>query len=220
MALTEHPLQALTKFLPLGSFEKVVEYIHFYRIHLTVAKNRKSVLGDYRHPHQGNNHRISVNGNLNQFEFLVTFLHELAHLLTFEQYRNKVEPHGKEWKTCYSKLLVDFIKMNIFPADITNALSKTITNPAATANGETDLLMVLRKYDQQKKAGIQFLSALPEGALFMLNNGKIFRKGLLRRKRFACVELKTGLNYTISAIMEVRILEAGNGSEIKKAIAK
>jgi len=210
MAAIEHPLQELARFLPTGSFDYVVKYLYQYKVHLTVAKSRKSVLGDYRHAHQGNNHRISVNGNLNVYEFLITLLHELAHLLTFEQYQNRVEPHGREWKSIYSKLLIDFVGFGVFPPEIVTALQKSILSPAATANGETELLMVLRKYNTTKKEGVCLIADLPEGALFRLSNGKIFRKGELRRKRYTCVELKTGLMYTVSAITEVRQLEVIN----------
>ncbi|MDP2421122.1 SprT-like domain-containing protein [Sediminibacterium sp.] len=207
MAAIEHPLYELARFLPAGSFDYVVKYLYQYKVHLTVAKSRKSVLGDYRHAHQGNNHRISVNGNLNSYEFLITLLHELAHLLTFEQYQNRVEPHGKEWKSIYSKLLIDFVGFGVFPTEIVSALQKSIISPAATANGETELLMVLRKYNTSKKEGVCFIADLPEGALFRLSNGKVFKKGELRRKRYTCIELKTGLMYTVSAITEVKQLE-------------
>lgn len=207
MAAIEHPLHELARFLPTGSFDYVVQYLYQYKVHLTVAKSRKSVLGDYRHAHQGNNHRISVNGNLNVYEFLITLLHELAHLLTYEQYKNRVEPHGKEWKAIYSKLLIDFVGFGVFPSEIVSALQKSIISPAATANGETELLMVLRKYNSVKKEGVCFIADLPEGALFKLSNGKIFKKGGLRRKRYTCIELKTGLMYTVSAITEVKQLE-------------
>jgi len=207
MAAIEHPLQELARFLPTGSFDYVVKYLYQYKVHLTVAKSRKSVLGDYRHAHQGNNHRISVNGNLNAYEFLITLLHELAHLLTFEQYQNRVEPHGKEWKAIYSKLLIDFVGFGVFPIEIVSALQKSIISPAATANGETELLMVLRKFNSGMKEGVCFIADLPEGALFRLANGKVFKKGVLRRKRYTCIELKTGLMYTVSAITEVKQLE-------------
>jgi SprT protein len=207
MPVSEHPMQALAKFLPDGTFDRVVYYVHHYRVHLTITKQRKSVLGDYRHSGWGGNHRISVNGNLNKYEFLITLLHELAHLLTYEQYKNKAEPHGKEWKRHYSSLLVDFVQQKIFPADIEKALQRSIINPAATANGETDLLLVLRKYDAAQKEGYYHIIDIPEGSLFYTENGKIFRKGARRRKRFECVEVKTGLHYTFSPITEVRLVE-------------
>lgn len=206
MPVSEHPMQALSDYLPDGIFERVVNYIHHYRVHLTISKHRKSVLGDYRHSGWGGNHRISVNGNLNKYEFLITLLHELAHLLTYEQFKNKVEPHGKEWKKQYSLLLVDFVQQQVFPTDIAGALQKSIISPSATANGETELLLILRKYDAVKKEGHHPIIELPEGALFRTDNGKIFRKGAMRRKRYECVEIKTGLRYTFSPVTEVRIL--------------
>ncbi len=209
MPVTEHSMHELKHYLPEGSFEKIIHFLHVYKVHLTVSKERKSVLGDYKHAHQGLNHRISVNGNLNKYEFLITLLHELAHLLTFEAFKNRVEAHGIEWKNCYSSLLKDFIEVNIFPKDVEKVLRKSMKSPAATANGEIALLTVLRKYNTHNKEGYQLLSSIAEGVLFMTENGKIFRKGSLRRKRYACIELKTGLHYTVSAITEVKILQVG-----------
>ena len=206
MPVSEHPMQALATFLPEGTFDLVVQYIHHYKVHLTVTKKRKSVLGDYRHAVIGKNHRISINGNLNQYEFLITLLHELAHLLTFEQFGNKVDAHGKEWKASYSKLLIDFVQHKFFPADIEKALQKSIINPAATANGETELLLVLRKYDNKKREGYYHIAELPEGSTFQTDNGKIFTKGARRRKRFECVEIKTGLRYSFSPVSEVKVV--------------
>lgn len=206
MARAEHPMQALSAFLPDGSFEQVVAYIQHYRVHLTITKKRKSVLGDYRHPVMGKNHRITVNGDLNKYEFLLTLLHELAHLLTFEQYRNRVEAHGAEWKACYSNLLIQFVEKGIFPDDIKAALQRSIMNPAATANGETDLLLVLRKYNTRQN-GLIPIADIPVGRLFQTENGRVFMKGALRRKRFECVEVKSGLRYSFSAVTEVRLLD-------------
>jgi hypothetical protein len=207
MAVTEHPMQALAAYLPEGSFDPVVSYLHQYKVHLTVTKQRKSVLGDYRHAGWGGNHRISINGNLNKYEFLITLLHELAHLLTYEQYRNKVDAHGKEWKFCYSQLLIVFVQLKLFPAEVEKALQKSIKNPSATANGETALLLVLRSYDAIKKEGHSTVSELSEGDLFQTDKGKIFRRGSVRRKRIECLEVKTGLLYIFSPITLVKKMQ-------------
>ena len=192
MAATEHPMQALADFLPEGSFQSVIQYIQHFKVHLTITQKRRSVLGDYRHAVMGKNHRISINGNLNQFEFLITLLHELAHLLTFEKFSNKVEPHGKEWKSIYSTLLIDFVQQQIFPPDIVKALQKSIINPAATANGETELLMVLRKYDQKKREGYFHIADLPVGAVFQTEDGRIFKKGNKRRNQKRHIQSEIG----------------------------
>ena len=208
MSKVEHPLNALKAYLPEGAFEPVLALIHQYKVHLTVTKARKSVLGDYRHPLMGANHKISVNGNLNQYEFLITLLHELGHLLCYEQYKNRVDAHGKEWKYLYGLLLADFIQRDIFPIDIKKSLKKTILNPAATANGETALLLVLRKYDVVKKEGMAFIAHLPDGAFFETEKGKRFQKIKKRRIRIECVELATGHIYSFSGLTEVRVVQA------------
>jgi hypothetical protein len=207
LSKVEHPLYALKAYLPEGAFEPVLALIHQYKLHLTVTKARKSVLGDYRHPKMGANHKISVNGNLNQYEFLITLLHELGHLLCYEQYRNRVDAHGKEWKYLYGLLLADFIQRDIFPIDIKKSLKKTILNPAATANGETALLLVLRKYDVSKKEGMAFLAHLPDGVIFETEKGKRFQKIKKRRIRIECVELNTGHIYSFSGLSEVRVVQ-------------
>lgn len=206
MPIKEHPMQALAAYLPDNSFDDVVAYINHYKVHLTVTQTRKTILGDYRHSMLNRIHKISINGNLNKYEFLITLLHELAHLLTFEQFGNRVEAHGKEWKNNFSKLLITFLQKKIFPTDIEQALTKTVHNPAATANGETELLFVLRKYNENRKEGYILLSQLPNNTVFAVDNGKIFKKGNLRRKRYECVEIKTGKLYSFSAIAEVKPL--------------
>lgn len=206
MAANEHPLQALAAFLPDGTFEKVADYLHKHKVHLTLTRERKSVLGDYRNAIPGKNHRITVNQNLNKYSFLITLLHELAHLLTFEQYGHRVMSHGKEWKAIYSSLLATFVQHNVFPADITHALRHSISNPAASSCAEEGLMRVLRKYDP-KKENVHLLEELPANALFATTDGRVFKKGERLRKRYRCQEVKTGLVYLFSPVYEVRIVE-------------
>ena len=118
MPKKEAPLHQLKNFLPSGTFDAVTHYLHFYKIHLTITRQRKTVLGDYRHQTHVSNHRISVNGNLNPFAFLITLLHEIAHLLAFEQYGKKISAHGREWKNIYTNLLKQFLEHKVFPTDI------------------------------------------------------------------------------------------------------
>jgi SprT protein len=201
-AVKEHPMHALAAFLPDGSFDKVVHYLHHYKVHLTVTRERKSVLGDYRNAVHGKNHRITVNSNLNKFAFLITLLHELAHLLTYEHYGHRVAAHGKQWKHIYGSLLAGFVDKTIFPPDIEDELKRSLTNPAASSCAEEHLMRVLRKYDT-KKEGIVLVEELPVNALFVTKDGRVFRKGEKLRKRYRCTELKTDMVYLFSAIYEV-----------------
>ena len=145
------PLHELKQYIPEKSFEDVLYYIQHYKVQLTITKQRQSILGDYRHAHKGEGHRISVNGNLNSYSFLITLLHELAHLFTYERFSHRVPAHGKEWKDEFGKILYKFLSNSIFPPDIEAALLKTLKNPAASSCGDENLLRILRNYEAKKE---------------------------------------------------------------------
>lgn len=145
MAKQEVPLLALSDYLPAGTTEPVLSYLQRHGVHLTITQARRSVLGDYRHRYQHQPHRISVNGNLNPYAFLITLLHELAHLLTYEQFGNRVSAHGKEWKSCFGDLLKQFLEARFFPEALEKELIRSIRNPAASSCAESGLIRVLRK---------------------------------------------------------------------------
>jgi SprT protein len=201
MSRKEAPISTLQQYLPPHTLEAVLHYLQQYHVHLTVARERKSILGDYRHRTQAKNHRISVNGNLNKYAFLITLLHELAHLLTFEKFGNRVASHGKEWKMVFGQLLAQFIEHNIFPADIKHALLQSLHNPAASSCADELLLKTLKKYDE-KQSHLVFVEEIPEGSLFKTHDGKVFRKGEKIRKRFRCEEIKTQRIYLFSPVYE------------------
>ena len=205
MSKKEAHISALQDYLPPNTFEPVLHYLQHYKVHLTVARERKSILGDYRHRHGAQTHRISVNGNLNPYAFLITLLHELAHLLTFEKWGNRVAAHGKEWKAVFGQLLAQFIEHDVFPADINHVLLQSLHNPAASSCADEALLRTLRKYDEQK-GNSHFVETLPEGALFKTHDGRVFQKGQKMRKRFRCVELATKRMYLFSPVYEVEIV--------------
>ncbi len=202
MSKKEVPLHALSDYLPEGALEPVLEYLHNYRIHLTITRSRTSILGDYRNAVDQKNHRISVNGNLNKFSFLVTLLHEMAHLLAFEQNGHRIAAHGKEWKQEYGKILAQFLVKKIFPPDIEKALHKTLQNPSATSCGEEHLMRVLRNYDQ-RKSGVKLVEEIQVGGLFKLRDGRIFCKGEKLRKRHKATDIVTKQVYLFSGVYEV-----------------
>lgn len=205
MPKEEVPLLQLKDYLPENCFDDVYAYLVQYRVQLTVSRQRQSILGDYRHAHEGKPHRISVNGNLNPYGFLITLLHELAHLFTYERYGHRVMAHGNEWKQSFSKVLAQFLEKKIFPADVENALMKTLRNPAASSCGDENLLRVLRNYDNLK-SGQLLVEQLQEGDYFMIKGGRIFRRGEKIRKRIKCIEVETGKWFLFSAVYEVKMI--------------
>jgi len=207
MPKKESPLTALSSFLPEGSFEEVAYYLHHYKVHLTITRERQSILGNYRNKVFDKNHRISVNGNLNKYSFLITLLHELAHLLAHEKYGHRIQAHGKQWKEEYGKILSEFIPKKNFPPEIEKLLVQSLKNPAATTCTEPHLIRALKKYDV-KKEGYFFVEELPAGSLFKVNSGAIFKKGERIRKRFKCMEISTKKIYLFSPVYEVVLVKS------------
>jgi SprT protein len=203
MSKKEAPLEYLSRFIPPAAVPRVLEYLQQYKVHLTITRERKSILGDYRHATLYKTHRISVNGNLNPYSFLITLIHEIAHLVTFIQYGNRVQSHGKEWKALYALLLKDFMGKQLFPPDVEQALQRSMHDLPASSCADENLMRILRQYDPRQD-GVVFVEQLKEGQLFDIGEGRIFRKGKKLRKRYQCVELSTGKLYLFSPIYEVK----------------
>ena len=202
MSKKEAPLVTLQSFIPHGSYEAVMEYLLQYKVHLTITRERKTVLGDYRFAVNGKNHRISVNGNLNQYAFLITLLHELAHLIAFIRHGNRIASHGREWKATYGEILHRFVLLKVFPADIEQEIKISMKNPAAGSCAEDGLLRVLRNHDMEKK-GDKMVEEIATGGLFRTEDGRVFKRGEQLRKRIRCQEIKTGRIYLFSPVYEV-----------------
>jgi SprT protein len=194
--------ERLKDYLPESSFELVMPLIHQYKVQLTITRERQTKLGDYRHAFRNKGHRISVNGNLNRYGFLITLIHELAHLLAFEQFGNRIQPHGTEWKRLYGGLLRDFLQKQIFPTDIAAELQATLHNPAASSCAEEGLLRVLRRYDA-KRPGTKTVEEVPPGKIFVMKGGRRFVRMEQLRKRIKCQEVGTGRLYLFNPLYEV-----------------
>lgn len=195
---------SLKGYLPEGSYDAVLNYVTTYKVQLTITRMRKTVLGDYRHSTVQKGHRISVNGNLNKYSFLITLLHELAHLLTYEKYKNTVAPHGSEWKSIFGNVLSEFVALSLFPPPVTAALQKTIQSPAASSCADDQLLRVLQQYDESK-AGFVFVESVAQGDVFEIPPARYFKRGEKLRKRYKCLEVATGKWYLFNGLYEVAI---------------
>lgn len=198
--------EKISKKLPEGTALYAVELMIKYKIQLKLSKPRSSKFGDYRAPHRHDNyHRISINTDLNPFSFLTTFLHEVAHLVAFEKFRNRIEPHGKEWKHEFKLLLAPIVHEHTLPNDIQHALKQYMHDPAASSCSDAGLMKVLAKYDKDAKP---LLEQIPIGTLFKLDTGRIFKKGKKLRSWYQCFEQPSNKEYRISGISKVEIIES------------
>lgn len=195
----------LDQYLPPGAAPVIAHWIDFYQCEFTISRNRVTKLGDYRPPYQGLGHRISVNYNLNSYAFLVTTIHEFAHLLTWNEYKRKVKPHGKEWKCNFKRIMTPFLVSSVFPDDVRKAIDTHLENPAASSCADLNLYRVLKHYDD-KSSGLVSVEELTTNSLFTVKNGRAFRKGNLIRKRYKCVELRTGMTYLFNPLTEVKVV--------------
>ena len=192
--------KVLLNYVPEAAVEKVLDLIQEDSIHFKIKKSRSTKLGDYRAPHQGSDHQITINNDLNKYSFLITFVHEVAHLVTWNKFKNKALPHGEEWKLEFARLMRPFYNNTIFPEDILLALKKHFSNVKASTCSDPHLLRILKKYDSSPSVHVEDLSP---NSIFTLANGQTFIKGLRLRKRFKCKEVGTNKNYLVSPLVEV-----------------
>jgi len=203
MSQIERNKSILSKYIPDPAVPIIAEWIYVYDFKLKIKKSRSSKYGDYRPPLENTNHHISVNHDLNPYAFLITLVHEIAHLANYKKFSNNVKPHGEEWKQEFRVLMVPFIDLEVFPDDVNKALTNYLRNPAASSCSDISLLRILKKYD--KRAGAIFLEDLPAGTIFIFGRGRHFKKGEKIRKRFCCLEINTRRKYLFNPLSEVTV---------------
>lgn len=201
----ERPFSELIPFLPPETFDSVISYFQHHTIHLTLTRDRKSVLGDYRNPTRETPwHRITVNATLHPYSFLITLLHELAHMLVFIQFGHRVQPHGQEWKAQFRQMLLPYVGQNFFPPDIERALLSYLQNPKASTCTDANLYRALHRHSKGN-SGKVLVESLSPGSIFHTEEGKSYRLLEKRRTRYRCEELESGRMYLFPGIYEVTI---------------
>ena len=187
--------EGLKEFLPEGAYNGVVSLLKGHPLKITIKKKRTSKLGDYRPPVNNRYHHITVNGDLNRYSFLLTLLHEIAHMKNWINNGRRVPPHGKEWKQTFSAISMPFIENGIFPPELTRSLSSYFRNPPATVFSNPVVSRLLSTYDNNGNAVL--LETLPRESLFKINNGKTFKKLDKIRKNYRCYCLDNRKYYTV-----------------------
>ncbi len=194
----------LEQYIPYASLNKVIELLEHDELSVKVKKERKTRHGDYRKLPNGK-HQITINSNLNQYRFLVTLVHEIAHFEAYQRFGRFIKPHGKEWKKTFQYLMLPFINPDVFPSELLPMLARHFKNPKASSDTDTQLALALKSYDTPNDK--TFIFEVPYGSVFQLYNGKIFKKGSKRVKRYECIEIVSGKTYLFNPNAEVELID-------------
>lgn len=193
----------LKQYIPETAIPRVLELLDYDHLVVKVKNERKTRHGDYKRLPNGK-HQITVNSNLNSYRFLITLIHEIAHFEAYKEYGRFIKPHGIEWKNTFQRLMLPFLNPEIFQNDLLPLLAKHFKNPKASSDTDADLALALKQFDEVNDKFYVF--EVPLGKTFKLYNGKVFLKGTKRRKRFECVEVKSGKLYLFNPNAEVELL--------------
>jgi hypothetical protein len=185
----------LQRFLPENAIDRVLQTLEEYKVQLKITRQRKGKLGDYRFDERWSCHRISINYNLGQYHFLITLLHEFAHMLVKERCKYRPMPHGPEWKSAFREIAGPYLTEGIFPEEITRAFATHLQKGKASTSTDPQLAAAL--LTQSGVTGTLTLDRLDIGTEFRFKD-KHFRKMEKRRTRYLCYCLSDKRTYLIS----------------------
>ena len=200
-------LELLKRFFPEPAVTAVGEIYSQRRFKLHFKRPRSSKLGDFRPPRAKNGIcTITLNLDLNPYQMLITYVHEVAHYDVNQQYGSRsVQPHGIEWQSRFAALLQPFMTEAVFPKDVLAALQKHLRHIKASSTADQNLHRVLHRYDKNANTA-NTVESLPANARFTLNNGLVFRKGEKQRTRYKCYCETNGRWYFVSALAEAQVV--------------
>jgi len=193
--------QALTDYLPVGCVDPIANWFARHPVSLRISRTRRSKLGDFRSGNKLSPSVISVNHSLNQYSFLITLVHEMAHAEVFSTQKRRVLPHGEQWKQVYRQLGQSFLEPGLLPESVRLAFGNYLKNPSASSTSCIPLAETLRTFDPTRD--LTLISELPAEALFSLPDGRVFRRGDKLRKRFRCICLNNKRLYLFSPLAEI-----------------
>ena len=193
-------IESISRFIPNGTASMVVKTLEPNKVNLTITKTRATKFGDYRPPKKGSNlHYISVNGSLDKYSFLITLLHEIAHLKVHASTKKRATPHGLEWQKMFTELARPYLSDKFFPQNILAEFNDYLIKPKASTVSHTGLYRELKKLNSN---GQTFIENLNIGDQFKHKN-RLFTLGEKRRTRYLCTEVNSNKKYLFNAVAEV-----------------
>jgi len=189
-------------FIPSKAIPFVQFLIDEHNFTLKIVNQRQTKHGDFRQLPDGK-FQITVNNNLNQHQFLLTLVHEIAHHVTHQKF-GRVQPHGKEWKAIFQHLMLPFLHPEIYPKEILPYLANYLKNPKASTDADVNLSLALK--GNEAAAGKYFVFDIPFGSLFTFKN-IVYKRGNKRRTRYECLNIKNKKVYLFNQNVEVTLFD-------------
>ena len=191
------------RFVPAAAVEYCNRLYEKLGFEFKITRSRNTKLGDFRYYSNTKKAIITVNNDLNPFAFLITYLHEVAHLLTHNEFKNSVNPHGKEWKTVFVRITQPVLTEEVFPPTVLLALKKYFQNPKASSCADPNLYKALQQFNYSSNK--KLLDTVDLASKFEFNR-RTFQKIEKRRTRWVCLEIKSQRKYLIPGVAEVKVM--------------
>lgn len=185
-------------YIPQKAIPFVAFLVNEHNFTLKIVNQRQTKHGDFRSLPDGK-FQITVNNNLNKYQFLLTLIHEIAHHVTHQKF-GRVQAHGKEWKTVFQHLMLPFLSPEIYPKQILPYLAKYLKNPKASTDADVNLSLALR--GNSAETGKHFIFDIPFGSFFLFKN-VIYKRGNKRRTRYECLNMNNKKVYLFNQNVEV-----------------
>jgi hypothetical protein len=203
--LIENEKAQLAEHLPLSTVDYVHSLFKKYPCNFKIVPPRKGKLGDCRYPMHNKEAQITVNGDLPIFQFLITTIHEFAHLKTFIDYGRRVTPHGSEWKANYIFLFQPILDEHLLEKKEIDVLKKHLSSPSATSCNDHHLSEFMHA-EKHVNDGMALLKNLPSGAHFDFQ-GRRFIKGNLVQKKYIIYDANNHRDYRLSGLANIKLID-------------
>lgn len=200
--------EILQKHVPTQAVNYCIGLWEETKFSFTVTNKRSSCFGNHSFK-IGRGHLITVNNDLAPHAFLLTYVHEVAHLRAFEKYergnlfkrRRSIEPHGQEWKDFFKFLMQPILSEAYFPEPIFTPLRVYMSDPKASSVSFQPLAKVL--HFEHDGEGLH-LSDVKVGEVFQFRDS-LYRKIETRRTRVLSENVETQKRFLISAAAHVTL---------------
>ncbi len=200
--------EVLGRYLPSEAVAPVRHLLKKNHVHLVISRDRLSKLGDFKPGNALRRHHVSVNGNLNQYEFLLVFLHELSHLYIYNRHGHRVKPHGREWKAQFGSFVREAVEAGLFHPSLKGLLMAYSHKVKASGIADAALSRALAQFGSHTHGnGWLFLEELPQSVMFQTRNGRIFVKEEKVRTRYRCLCLDNKRRYLVNPLARVRLAD-------------